>query len=170
MGDSLPLRVVANQAQRAVHFGFGDEHCGSIAQRSRREVIIGSDQHVLHAVPVEVAPACDPKRDLPVFPVDDEPLPKGLDDLCRWVSPASFSGYSGNLVGRNPRKQLLEGKTGQLVLRLCAEPAGLRGRLGTAPFMRLPCIARRCGVLRAGLKAALQRPEPLPLGGLGSPC
>ena len=38
-------------------------------------------------------------------------------------------GYSGNLVGRNPRKQLLEGKTAKLVLRRCAEPAGLWGRL-----------------------------------------
>ena len=74
-------------------------------------------------------------------------------------------GYSGNLVGRNPRKQLLEGKTGGVVLRRCTEPVGLRGRLKTSPFEPLPCILRRCGVLLAGLKTALERPEPLPVGG-----
>ena len=79
-------------------------------------------------------------------------------------------GYSGNLVGRNPRKQLLEGKTGGVVLRRCTEPVGLRGRLKTSPFEPLPCILRRCGVLLAGLKTALERPEPLPGGWVESPC
>ena len=73
-------------------------------------------------------------------------------------------------MGRNPRKQLLEGETGRVVLRRCAEPVGLRGRLETSPFVPLPCILRRCGVLLAVLKTALERPEPLPVGGWGSPC
>ena len=52
------------------------------------------------------------------------PVPEGVIDRL-----LEKLGYSGNLVGRNPRKQLLEGKTAKLVLRRCAEPAGLWGRL-----------------------------------------